>query len=157
MTRPRGRCAKGERLNVGVPHGHWKTTTLVCGISIKGIIAPMVLDGPINREAFLAYVEQFLVPVLKPGDIVIMDNLPAHKGEAVREAIEAAGAHLRYLPPYSPDLNPIENAFSKLKAGLKKIAARTITHLWQAIAQILPTISQNDCRNFFINAGYAPA
>ena len=157
MTRARGRCPKGERLNVGVPHGHWKTTTLVCCIGTKGIVAPMVLDGPINREAFLAYIEQFLMPVLKPGDIVIMDNLPAHKGDAVREAIEAAGARLRYLPPYSPDLNPIENAFSKLKAGLKKIAARTITHLWDAIAQVLPTISPNDSRNFFRNAGYVPA
>lgn len=157
MTRARGRCPKGERLNVGVPHGHWKTTTLVCCIGIKGIVAAMVLDGPINREAFLAYIEQFLMPVLKPGDIVIMDNLPAHKGDAVREAIEAAGARLRYLPPYSPDLNPIENAFSKLKAGLKKIAARTITHLWDAIAQVLPTISPNDSRNFFRNAGYVPA
>ena len=156
MTRPRGRCAKGHRLNVGVPHGHWKTTTLVCCIGINGVIAPMVLDGPINREAFLAYAGQFLAPALKPGDIVIMDNLPAHKGEAVRSAIEASGATLRFLPPYSPDLNPIENAFSKLKAGLKKIAARTITHLWDAIAEVLPTISPTDCKNFFINAGYAP-
>jgi transposase len=156
MTRPRGRCAKGERLHAGIPHGHWKTTTLVCGIGIDGMVAPMVLDGPINRDAFLAYVEQFLVPALKSGDIVIMDNLPAHKGDAIRNAIEAVGAHLRFLPPYSPDLNPIENAFSKIKAGLKKIAARTIPHLWDAIAEILPTISPNDCRNFFINAGYAP-
>jgi transposase len=156
MTRPRGRCVKGERLHVGVPHGHWKTTTLVCAIGINGMVAPMVFDGPINREVFLAYVEQFLAPVLKPGDIVIMDNLPAHKGDAIRNAIAAAGAHLRFLPPYSPDLNPIENAFSKLKAALKKIAARTIGHLWNAIAAVLPTITANDCRNFFINAGYAP-
>jgi transposase len=156
MTRACGRTARGERLNVGIPHGHWKTTTLVCAMGLKGIIAPMVLDGPINRDAFLAYVEQFLAPALKPGDIVIMDNLPAHKGDAVRRAVEASGAELRFLPPYSPDLNPIENAFSKLKAGLKKIAARTITQLWDAIADVLPTISTKDCRNFFINAGYAP-
>ena len=157
MTRACGRTARGERLNVGVPHGHWKTTTLVCAMGINGIIAPMVLDGPINRDAFLAYVEQFLAPALKPGDVVIMDNLPAHKGEAVRKAVEASGAELRFLPPYSPDLNPIENAFSKLKAGLKKIAARTIAKLWDAIADVLPTISPADCRNFFINAGYAPS
>ena len=157
MTRPRGRCAKGERLNAGIPHGHWKTTTLVSAIGIGGMVAPLVYDGPINRDVFIAYVEQFLVPVLTSGDIVIMDNLPAHKGDAIRNAIEAAGAELRFLPPYSPDLNPIENAFSKLKAGLKKIAARTITHLWTAIAEVLPTITASDCRNFFINAGYAPA
>ena len=138
-----------------IPHGHWKTTTLVSAIGIGGMVAPLVYDGPINRDAFIAYVEQFLVPVLTPGDIVIMDNLPAHKGDAIRNAIEAAGAELRFLPPYSPDLNPIENAFSKLKAGLKKIAARTITHLWTAIAEVLLTITASDCRNFFINAGYA--
>lgn len=146
----------GERLHAGVPQGHWKTTTLICCIGLAGIVAPMVLDGPINRDAFLAYVEQFLVPVLKPGDIVIMDNLPAHKGDAIRQVIEAAGAELRFLPPYSPDLNPIENAFSKIKAALKKIAARTINNLWDAIAEVLPTVTPNDCRNFFINAGYAP-
>jgi transposase len=156
MTRPRGRCAMGERLHVGVPHGHWKTTTLVCCIGLRGIAAPMVFDGPINRDAFLAYVEQFLVPVLKSGDILIMDNLPAHKGDAIRNAIEAAGAELRFLPPYSPDLNPIENAFSKIKSALKNIAARTINHLWDAIADVLPTVTQSDCRNFFIKAGYAP-
>ena len=156
MTRPRGRCRKGGRLHVGVPHGHWKTTTLVSAIGINGMAAPLVYDGPINRDVFFAYVEQVLVPVLKPGDIVIMDNLPAHKGDAIRHAIEAADAELRFLPPYSPDLNPIENAFSKLKAGLKKIAARTIEHLWQAIADLLPTVTANDCRNFFIHAGYAP-
>ncbi len=156
MTRPRGRCPKGERLHVGVPHGHWKTTTLICCLGINGMVAPVVYDGPINREVFVAYVEQFLVPVLVPGDIVIMDNLPAHKGDVIRDAIAAAGATLRFLPPYSPDLNPIENAFSKLKAGLKKTEARTITKLWDAIADVLPTISPSDSRNFFINAGYSP-
>ena len=120
------------------------------------MVAPMVYDGPINRVVFVAYVEQFLVPVLKPGDIVIMDNLAAHKGDLIRKAIEAAGATLRFLPPYSPDLNPIENAFSKLKAGLKKIAARTVTSLDDAIAEVLPTISPNDSKNFFIKAGYSP-
>ena len=156
MTRPRGRCPKGERLHVGIPHGHWKTTTLVCCLGINGMVAPMVYDGPINRVVFVAYVEQFLVPVLTPDDIVIMDNLPAHKGDLIRKAIETTGATLRFLPPYSPDLNPIENAFSKLKAGLKKIAARTVTSLDDAIAEVLPTISPNDSKNFFIKAGYSP-
>ena len=126
MTRSRGRIAKGQWLNVGIPHGHWKTTTFVAGLRLDGIVGPMVLDGPINREAFIAYVEQILAPDLHPGEIVIMDNLPAHKGEDVRKAIEATGASLLYLPPYSPDLNPIENTFSKIKAYLRKVARRTI-------------------------------
>jgi transposase len=129
MTRPRGCCPKGERLHVGVPHGHWKTTTLICCLGINGMVAHVVYDGPINREVFVAYVEQFLVPVLVPGDIVIMDNLPAHKGDVVGDAIATAGATLRFLPPCSLDLSPIENAFSKLKAGLKKTATRTITSM----------------------------
>lgn len=120
------------------------------------MMAPMVLDGPINREAFVAYVKQFLAPELKPGDIVIMDNLPAHKGVEVRDAIEAVGAELRYLPPYSPDFNPIENSFSKIKAALRKTAARTMTGLWDAIANIIPTISPKEATNYFINAGYNP-
>lgn len=156
MARQRGRCLKGERLNVGIPHGHWKTTTFVAGLRTSGMMAPMVLDGPINREAFVAYVKQFLAPELKPGDIVIMDNLPAHKGVEVRDAIEAVGAELRYLPPYSPDFNPIENSFSKIKAALRKTAARTMTGLWDAIANIIPTISAKEATNYFINAGYNP-
>ena len=122
MTRLRGRAPKGERLRAGIPHGHWRTTTFVAGLRLSGIDAPMV-DGPINGESFLAYVRQVLVPTLRPGDVVIMDNLGSHKSAAVREAIDAAGAELRFLPPYSPDLNPIENAFAKLKALLRKVAA----------------------------------
>ncbi len=118
--------------------------------------APMVLDGPMNRAAFQAYIEQVLVPTLRHGDTVIMDNLPAHKGVDVRRAIEAAGATLRYLPPYSPDFNPIENAFSKLKAALRKAAARTIGDLWDAIRDALPSFTPQECANYFTAAGYEP-
>lgn len=120
MARLRGRAPKGERLRAGIPHGHWKTTTFVAGLRLGGIVAPMVLDGPINGDAFQAYVDQVLVPELTPGDIIVMDNLGSHKGAGIREAIEAAGAKLLYLPPYSPDFNPIENAFAKLKALLER-------------------------------------
>ena len=137
MARLRGRARKGERLRAGIPHGHWKTTTFVAGLRLDGIAAPMVLDGPINRDAFQAYVDQVLVPELKPGDVVLMDNLSSHKGPAVRRAIEAAGANLLYLPPYSPDFNPIEKAFAKLKALLRKAAVRTIGALWDQIGTIL--------------------
>lgn len=139
-----------------MPHGHWKTTTFVAGLRNTGMMAPMVLDGPINRDAFTAYVTQVLVPELSPGDIVIMDNLSSHKGPAIREAIEAAGADLLFLPPYSPDFNPIEMAFSKLKALLKKAAARTLDALWDAIAEALPRLTSQDCANFFSAAGYEP-
>ena len=144
MARLYGRTPRGERCRAPVPHGHWKTTTFTAGLRHDGIAAPMVLDGPMNGEAFLAYVEQALVPELRPGDIVIMDNLPAHKVHGVRQAIEAAGASLRYLPPYSPDFNPIEMAFAKLKALLRAAAARTIPDLWQAIADALrPLLRKN--------------
>jgi transposase len=133
MARRHGRCRRGERLRSGVPHGHCKTTTFVAG----GMVAPMVLDGPINRDAFVAYVRQMLVPDLSPGDIVIIDNLSSHKAPAAREAIEAAGATLLFLPPYSPDFNPIEQPFFKLKAHLRKAAERTIHGLWNAIGRIL--------------------
>jgi len=119
MARLRGRAPKGERLRAAIPHGHWKTTTFVAGLRLSGMAAPMVLDGPINRDAFQAYVDHILVPELSPGDVVIMDNLGSHKGPAVRAAIEAAGASLLYLPPYSPDFNPIENAFAKLKPNFE--------------------------------------
>ncbi len=119
MARLRGRAKRGERLRAGVPHGHWKTTTFVAGLRLGGMSAPMVLDGPMNRTAFLAYIKQVLCPTLAPGDVVVMDNLPAHKGTAVRWTIEATGARLLFLPPYSPDFNPIENAFAKLKAAAK--------------------------------------
>ena len=120
-----------------MPHGHWKTTTFVGALTLRGFIAPWVLDGPINRDAFETYVAKVLVPELRPGDIVVMDNLSSHKGPRVREMIEAAGAELRYLPPYSPDFNPIENAFAKLKALLRKAAERTIDGLWAAIGRII--------------------
>jgi len=139
-----------------VPHGHWKTTTFVGALRLSGITAPMTLDGAMNGAAFLAYVEQVLVPSLKPGDIVVMDNLPAHKPPAIREAIEHAGAELRFLPPYSPDFNPIEMAFSKIKALLKKAAARTVTALWDAIRDAINAATPNDCRGFFTAAGYEP-
>ena len=137
-----------------MPHGHWKTTTFVGALRLNGMTAPMVLDGPMNGAWFLAYVEQVLAPTLRPGDIVIMDNLAAHKSAPVRNAIEAAGARLLFLPPYSPDLNPIENAFSKLKALLRKAAARSIDQLWDAIARIIQTYSPRECANYFAAAGY---
>jgi transposase len=137
-----------------VPHGHWKTTTFEGALRLSGMTAPMVLDGPMNGAWFLAYVQQVLAPTLKPGDVVIMDNLAAHKSTPVRDAIEAVGARLLFLPPYSPDLNPIENAFSKLKALLRKAAARSIEQLWDAIARIIQTYSPHECANYFAAAGY---
>ena len=133
MARTHSRCPRGQRLRMGMPHGHWKTTTFVGALTLRGMIAPFVLSGPINRDAFEAYVDSVLVPELRPGDIVVMDNLSSHKGPKVREMIEDAGAELRFLPPYSPDFNPIENAFSKLKAMLRKAAERTVDGLWTAI------------------------
>jgi transposase len=156
MARLRGRALKGERCRAAVPHGHWKTITFAAALRVDGMTAPMVLDGPMNRAAFQAYVEQVLVPTLHCGDTVIMDNLPAHKGAEVRRAIEAAGATLCYLPPYSPDFNPIENAFSKLKAFLRKTAARTIDELWDVIRDALPRFTPQDCANYFTAAGYEP-
>lgn len=140
----------------GVPHGHWKTTPLVAGLRLTGMAAPMVLDGPMNREAFIAYASQVLAPTLAPGDIVIMDNLPAHKGDAVRQAIEATGATLLFLPPYSPGFNPIENAFAKLKTLLRKAAERTVEGLWKAIGTIIQAFTPEECRNYFKAAGYEP-
>jgi transposase len=156
MARLRGRSKKGERLRAGIPHGHWKTTTFVAGLRLTGMVAPLVLDGPINREAFHAYVNQVLVPELTPGDVVVMDNLGSHKGPAVRDAIEAAGATLLYLPPYSPDFNPIENAFAKLKALLRKAAERTVDDLWDAIADLIDLFTPQECANYFKAAGYDP-
>jgi transposase len=154
MARRYGRAPRGERCRAPVPHGHWKTTTFVGALRLEGMTAPMVLDGAMHGAAFLAYVEQVLAPTLSPGDIVIMDNLPAHKSAAVRHAIEAAGAERRFLPPYSPDFNPIEMAFSKLKAFLKKTAARTINDLWDAIAIGIDTFTPTECQNYFAAAGY---
>ncbi len=154
MARRHGRSLRGERCRAPVPHGHWKTTTFVGALRLEGMTAPMVLDGAMHGAAFLAYVEQVLVPTLKSGEIVVMDNLPAHKPIAVRAAIEVAGAELRFLPPYSPDFNPIEMAFSKLKAFLKKTAARTVDDLWDAIAQRIDTFTPTECENYFAAAGY---
>jgi transposase len=156
MARTHGRAPRGERLRAPVPHGHWKTTTFVGALRTSGMVAPMVLDGPINGAAFLAYVEQVLVPELRPGDIVVMDNLGSHKHPTIRAAIEAAGASLLYLPPYSPDFNPIEKAFAKLKAMLRKAAERTIDGLWSAIGRIIDTFTPAECANYFIAAGYDP-
>lgn len=154
MSRPRGRAQKGERLVAAVPHGHWKTTTFIGGLRTSGFTAPLVLDGPMNGLAFKAYIEQFLAPTLKAGDIVIMDNLPAHKVTGIREAIERVGAKLLYLPPYSPDLNPIEMAFSKLKAILRKAEERTMEGLWRKIGGSLAQFKPHECLNYFKHAGY---
>ena len=154
MARRYGRSPRGERCRAPVPHGHWKTTTFVGALRLEGITAPMILDGAMHGAAFLAYVEQVLAPTLSPGDIVIMDNLPAHKPLAVRHAIEATGADLHFLPPYSPDFNPIEMAFSKLKAFLKKTAVRTVDDLYDAIAHGIETFTPKECQNYFAAAGY---
>ena len=154
MTRSHGRCAKGERLRMGFPHGHRKTTTLVAGLRMSGMVAPMVLDGPINGDWFEAYVTQVLVPELRPGDVVIMDNLSSHKSETAERAIRSKGAWMLFLPPYSPDLNPIEMAFAKLKAHLRSAAARTIDALWRAIGNICALFSPDECSNYFEAAGY---
>lgn len=154
MARTHGRAPRGERLRSPVPHGHWKTTTVVAGLRNSGLVAPMVLDGPINGAAFQAYVDQVLVPELRPGDVAVLDNLGSHKGAGVRAAIEAAGASLLYLPPYSPEFNPIENAFAKLKARLRKAAARTVEGLWHAIGRIIGTFTPAECANYFAAAGY---
>jgi transposase len=155
MTRLRGRSRRGARLVAAVPWGHWKTTTFVAGLRCDGLSAPMVLDGAMHGAAFKAYVEQMLAPSLSPGDIVVMDNLSSHKVDGVRQAIKAAGAFVLYLPSYSPDLNPIEQAFAKLKALLRKAAARTVEDLWQAIADSLDQFTPDECANYLRNAGYA--
>lgn len=154
MARRYGRAPKGQRLRMPVPYGHWKTTTFVAGLTPDGLIAPCVIDGPMTRELFIAWVEQFLGRELRPGDLVVMDTLPAHKAAAVRQRIEATGAELRYLPPYSPDLNPIELLYAKLKALLRKAAARTVTTLWQTIGELLDSFSPAECCNYIRSAGY---
>ena len=156
MTRRYGRCRRGERLRMSVPHGHRKTTTFIAGLRNSGIVAPFVIDCPVNREVFETWVAKVLVPELGPGDVVVMDNLSSHKGPRVPALIEAAGAKLRYLPPYSPDFNPIENAFAKLKTLLRKEAARTIDALSSAIGRLIDLITPNECVNMFAAAGYDP-
>ena len=157
MARRYGRCPKGQRLTMAVPHGHWKTTTFLAALRHDRIDAPCVIDGPMNGELFRAYVEQFLAPTLSPGDIVVMDNLPAHKVKGVAEAITARGAELRYLPPYSPDLNLIEQLFAKLKALLRKAAARSVDKLWDTIGLLLDAFSPTECANYLKNSGYVPS
>ena len=156
MTRRYGRAPSCERLLGFAPGGHWKTTTFIAALRHDRLTAPWVLDGPINGESFIAYVEQALVPTLSKGDIVVLDNLGSHKVEGVRQPIEAAGATLRYLPPYSPDLDPIEQVFAKLKSWLSKVANRTLATLWDAIGDALSLFSPTECSNYFRNSGYAP-
>jgi len=154
MTRPRGRALKGQRVLASVPHGHWKTTTFLAALRTTGLTAPLVVDGAINGEIFLSWVRQHLVPTLKAGDIVVMDNLSAHKVVGVREAITAIGARLLYLPPYSPDLNPIELVFSKFKWLLKSASARTVESLWSLCGDLLDRFTETECRNCFRHCGY---
>ena len=157
MVKAYGRCPTHLRLIGRQPFGHWKTTTFTAGLRCDGITAPFVLDGAMNRDAFLVYVEKVLGPTLREGDIVVMDNLPAHKGDAVRNLIEARGATLRFLPPYSPDLNPIELAFAKLKALLRKAAERTVGALWDRIGQVLEDFTPEECANYLRHDGYVAA
>jgi len=154
MTRSHGRIRRGERLVAKAPHGRWRTLTFLAALRHDRIDAPCVIDGPINGQSFLAYVEQVLVPTLRPGDIVVMDNLPAHKGAAVRIVIEASGASLLLLPPYSPDFNPIENAYAKFKSNLRKAAARTVQALESAIGDAFRAFTPEECTNYFNAAGY---
>ena len=156
MARLRGRAPRGERCRAAVPHGHWKTTTFTAGLTLDGLIAPWRLDSAMDGDAFLVYVRRVLVPTLAQGQIVIMDNLPAHKVAGVRQAIEAAGARLLHLPPYSPDFNPIEKVFAKFKAFLRKKAARTVDALWDAVAEWIDILTPDECRNYFNSAGYDP-
>ena len=155
MTRSHGRCAKGRRLVAKVPHGRWRTLTFLAALRVDRIDAPCVLDGPINGLSFKAYVEQCLVPTLAPGDIVIMDNLGSHKGRAIRQAIRNAGAKLLFLPPYSPDLNPIEQVFAKLKTLMRKAAERTLEETWRRLGKLLDQFNAEECANYIKNAGYA--
>ena len=155
MTRLRGWAAKGRRLVDKVPHGHWKTATFLAALRNDRIDAPCLFDGPINGERFKDYVEQFLVPTLKPGDVVILDNLGSHKGKAVRRAVRDVGARLVFLPKYSPDLNPIEQVFSKLKGFVRKRAPRSFDAISNALADALKTVSPTECANYLANAGYA--
>jgi transposase len=154
MTRPRGRSPCGTRLVAHVPHGRWKTTTFLAALRVSGLTAPLVVDGAINGEIFLRYVEQHLAPTLQPGDIVILDNLNAHKVAGVREAIEKAQAHLLYLPPYSPDFNPIEQVFAKLKWRLRSAAERTFETLWSRCGEALDHFHETEFRNYFRHCGY---
>ena len=155
MTRLYGRAPQGKRLVDKVPHGHWKTTTFICGLRYDGVTAPFVLDGPMDGPHFLAYVEQILAPTLKKGQIVFLDNVSTHKVDGVEEAIKARGACAVFLPAYSPDLNPIEQLFARLKSFLRKMKARTVEKLWSAIASFLKEVSKDECKAYLANAGHA--
>lgn len=154
MTPTRGRSAIGKRCLGRAPYGHWKTTTFVCALRTTGLVAPLVLDGPINGPSFRAWVEQMLAPELRPGDIVVLDNLGSHKVTGIAEAVQAAGAQLRYLPPYSPDYNPIEQVFAKLKTLLRKAAKRTVDTLWATIGDLLDQFPRDECERYIRHAGY---
>ncbi len=155
MIRARGWCKKGQPLNAKAPYGHWKTLTFLAALRHDGITAPCVFDGPINGACFLAYVQQALVPTLKVGDVVILDNLSSHKSPAIRKAIREAGARLFFLPPYSPDLNPIEQVFAKLKTLLRKAEERTVEATWRRIGKLLDQFPPKECANYLKNSGYA--
>lgn len=154
MARRYGRAPAGQRLVCPVPYGHWKTTTLIAALRADGLTAPLVIDGAVNGDLFVAYVEQVLVPMLRAGDVVVMDNLSSHKRARVRQAIEEAGCTLCYLPPYSPDFNPIEQAFAKLKALLRKAQERTVEGLWSLLGRVLDAFGPEECRNYFRHCGY---
>jgi transposase len=155
MTRLRGWAQRGDRLLSKVPHGHWRTLTFLAALRCDRIDAPCVIDGPINGDSFRAYVEQLLLPTLKPGDIVIIDNLGSHKAKVIRSILRSVGAKLFFLPPYSPDLNPIEQVFAKLKTLLRKAAERTVEATWRRIGTLLQSFTAQECANYFNNAGYA--
>ncbi|MGH9858724.1 MAG: IS630 family transposase [Candidatus Acidiferrales bacterium] len=154
MTRLRGRAPRGQRLIDNTPHGHWQTTTLIAALGIEGVRCSTVVDGAVNGDIFVSFVKHVLLPQLKPGDIVVLDNLSSHKRAEVRELIEGTGAQLLYLPPYSPDLNPIENIFSKIKQQLRSLACRTRDVLWHAMQPVLDTVTASDARNCYRHAGY---
>jgi transposase len=155
MTRLYGRAVRGQRVVEAVPHGHWKTTTLVAALDQQGVRCSMTLDGAVNRLAFEAFVARVLVPNLRPGDLVVLDNLSSHKGERTPRLIRAARAELVYLPPYSPDLNPIELAFSKIKQALRSLASRTVETLWSTMQSVLDRVTAADAQGFFRHCGYA--
>ena len=156
MIRTHGRSPRGERCVSSAPHGHWKTTTFIAGLRVDELTAPMVLDGPMTGPVFLVYVQQILCPTLKQGDIVIADNLRCHKVEGVKKAIEERGAQICFLPPYSPDLNPIEKVFSKLKSLLRKASCRTLPALWNEIGRLIDLLTPQECSNYFESSGYVP-
>ncbi len=156
MARPRGRCHKGQRLVASIPHGHWKTLTFIAGLRADGLVAPWVIEGAMNGDAFQTYIETQLAPTLRKGDVVVLDNLSAHKREKAKKAVQKRGAWLLFLPPYSPDYNPIELAYSKLKAHLKRMKPRTVEELWKTTGRVCDLFKPDECWNFFVADGYAP-